>query len=111
MRRRGGSRAPPRGPPARGGGAGAPRGGGPPPRGGGAPPPPPRREQARALGILVDRARAAGVVRDDVGVDDVRICLAAIASFRLTRPAVGLHRLVDLLLTGLTADRLPAGSE
>ncbi|MFD6285295.1 TetR/AcrR family transcriptional regulator [Streptomyces sp. NPDC060205] len=61
-----------------------------------------RREQSRALRRLVDRARAAGVVRDDIGVDDVRICLAAIASYRLTRPAAGLHRLVDLLLTGLT---------
>ncbi|MET9566225.1 TetR/AcrR family transcriptional regulator [Streptomyces tauricus] len=72
-----------------------------------------RREQARALRRLVDRARAAGVVRDDIGVDDVRICLAAIASYRLTtRPAAGLRRLVDLLLTGLTADhQLPAGHQ
>ncbi|MFJ2394515.1 TetR/AcrR family transcriptional regulator [Streptomyces sp. NPDC087843] len=57
-----------------------------------------RREQARALRQLVDRARAAGVVRSDVSVDDVRVCLAAIASFR---PTTALHRLVDLLLTGL----------
>ncbi|MFJ8010345.1 TetR/AcrR family transcriptional regulator [Streptomyces fagopyri] len=60
-----------------------------------------RREQARALRQLVDRAHAAGALRPDVSVDDVRVCLAAIASFRPTRPATGLHRLVDLLLTGL----------
>ncbi|MFJ4620685.1 TetR/AcrR family transcriptional regulator [Streptomyces sp. NPDC088812] len=63
-----------------------------------------RREQARALRRLVDRARAAGVVRPDVCVDDVRVCLAAIASFRLTHSAAGLHRLVGLLLTSLAAD-------
>ncbi|WP_348772498.1 hypothetical protein HEP85_43905 [Streptomyces sp. RPA4-2] len=50
---------------------------------------------------LVDRARAAGAVRPDVSVDDVRVCLAAIASFQPTRPETALHRLVDLLLTAL----------
>ncbi|MFC9425674.1 TetR/AcrR family transcriptional regulator [Streptomyces sp. NPDC056987] len=63
-----------------------------------------RREQAQALHQLVDRARAAGVVRPDIRMDDVRVCLAAIASFRPTHPATGLHRLVDLLLTSLTPD-------
>ncbi|MEU5701098.1 TetR/AcrR family transcriptional regulator [Streptomyces aurantiacus] len=68
-----------------------------------------RRAQTRALRELVDRARTAGVVRPDISVDDVRVCLAAIASFRLTNPATGLHRLVTLLLTGLTAaQELPA---
>ena len=62
-----------------------------------------RRAQARALEELVDRARRAGAVRPDVTVEDVRVCLAAIASYRSAHSATGLRRLVDLLLTGLSA--------
>ncbi|MEK8170547.1 hypothetical protein NKH77_15920 [Streptomyces sp. M19] len=63
-----------------------------------------RREQARAMERLVDRAREAGAVRPDVTVADVRVCLGAIASFRLAHSATDLRRLVELLLVGLAAD-------
>ncbi|MFE6489694.1 hypothetical protein ACFVGN_43125 [Streptomyces sp. NPDC057757] len=53
---------------------------------------------------LVDRAREAGVVRPDGTVEDVRVCLGAVASFRLAHSATDLHRLVELLLIGLAAD-------
>ncbi|WP_256861048.1 TetR/AcrR family transcriptional regulator [Streptomyces tsukubensis] len=63
-----------------------------------------RREQARAMEQLVARAREAGAVRPDVTVEDVRVCLGAIASFRLGHSATDLQRLVELLLIGLAAD-------
>ncbi|MGW4733401.1 TetR/AcrR family transcriptional regulator [Streptomyces shenzhenensis] len=63
-----------------------------------------RRGQARAMEQLVDRAREAGAVRPDVTVQDVRVCLGAIASFRLAHSATDLQRLVRLLLIGLAAD-------
>ncbi|MEV1025084.1 TetR family transcriptional regulator [Streptomyces sp. NPDC050264] len=63
-----------------------------------------RREQARAMEQLVDRAREAGAVRPDVTVEDVRVCLGAIASFRLAHSSTNLQRLVELLLIGLAAD-------
>jgi len=62
-----------------------------------------RWAQARALEELVARARRTGAVRPDVTVEDVRVCLAAIASYRSAHSATGLRRLVDLLLTGLSA--------
>ncbi|MER7231620.1 helix-turn-helix domain-containing protein [Streptomyces olivaceus] len=70
-----------------------------------------RRAQARAMEQLVDRAREAGAVRADVTVADVRVCLGAIASFRLAHPAADLQRLVGLLLTGLAADGTPGDRE
>ncbi|WP_413802425.1 TetR/AcrR family transcriptional regulator [Streptomyces iranensis] len=63
-----------------------------------------RREQARAMERLVDRAREAGELRPDVTVEDVRVCLGAIAPFRLAHSATDLQRLVELLLIGLAAD-------
>jgi hypothetical protein len=58
--------------------------------------------------MATERARAAGAVRSDVTVEDVRVGLAAIASFRALRPeraAASTHRLVGLLLAGLAAPR------
>ncbi|GAA3579491.1 TetR/AcrR family transcriptional regulator [Amycolatopsis ultiminotia] len=63
-----------------------------------------RREQASAMEQLVDRARESGAVRPDITAADVRVCLSAIASFRLAHSATHLHRLVELLLIGLAAD-------
>ncbi|MEW2545281.1 helix-turn-helix domain-containing protein [Streptomyces sp. NPDC047002] len=67
-----------------------------------------RRAQERAMRQLVDRAREAGAVRRDVTVEDVRVCLGAIASFRPARSGAALGRLVELLLIGLAADDGPA---
>jgi AcrR family transcriptional regulator len=63
-----------------------------------------RRAHARALEQLVERARDAGVVRPDVSVEDVRIGLVAIASFRALPPRTAkpaISRLTNLLLAGL----------
>jgi len=65
-----------------------------------------RRAHARGLEQLVDRARRAGAVRAEVTTEDVRVGLTAIASFRALRPeraAPSVHRLVNLLLAGLSA--------
>lgn len=65
-----------------------------------------RRAQAAGLAQLVERARDAGAVRGDVTVEDVRVGLAAIASFRAHQPelaAASTRRLVSLLLAGLAA--------
>lgn len=45
-----------------------------------------RRAHARGLERLVERARSAGVVRPEVSVEDVRVGLLAIASFRALPP-------------------------
>ena len=65
-----------------------------------------RRAHARALEVLVERARGAGAVRAEVTVEDVRVGLLAIASFRALPPrraAAAIRRLADLLLAGLSA--------
>ena len=59
-----------------------------------------RKEHAAALETLVERAQAAGVLRDGVEVEDVRAGLLAIASLRALPPERG-RRLTDLLLAGL----------
>jgi AcrR family transcriptional regulator len=64
-----------------------------------------RRAHATALARLVERARSAGAVRDGVSVEDVRVGLLAIASFRALpadRAATAIARLADLLLAGLS---------
>lgn len=69
-----------------------------------------RRAQAAALEQLVDRAQRAGAVRADVTVEDVRVGLAAIASFRALRPeraAASTQRLAALVLAGLAASQSP----
>ncbi|KAA9380699.1 TetR/AcrR family transcriptional regulator [Microbispora cellulosiformans] len=63
-----------------------------------------RRAQARGLEQLVERARSAGGVRPGLSVEDVRIGLRAISSFRAGSPesaAVAVGRLTDLLLGGM----------
>ncbi|MFI6236175.1 TetR/AcrR family transcriptional regulator [Micromonospora sp. NPDC050784] len=65
-----------------------------------------RREHAQALNVLVVRARAAGVLRDGVDVDDVRAGLLAIASLRrlpATTSARVIGRVADLVLAGIRA--------
>ena len=75
-----------------------------------------RRAQAAGLARLVERAREAGAVRGDVTVEDVRVGLTAIASFRPLRPdraAASTQRLVALLLAGLRSvpdHKRPAGT-
>ncbi|MBT2231753.1 TetR/AcrR family transcriptional regulator [Nonomuraea sp. NEAU-A123] len=64
-----------------------------------------RRAHARGLEQLVERARSTGVVRRDVSVEDVRIGLMAIASFRALPPEradTAVRRLANLLLAGLS---------
>ncbi|WP_328581861.1 TetR/AcrR family transcriptional regulator [Streptomyces sp. NBC_00370] len=73
-----------------------------------------RRAHARGLEQLVDRARRAGAVRAGLSVEDVRVGLTAIVTFRALRPekaAASTQRLVNLLLAGLAAERDPAGDE
>ncbi|GAA2356532.1 helix-turn-helix domain-containing protein [Dactylosporangium salmoneum] len=60
-----------------------------------------RRAHAAALAGLVERARAAGAVRGDLTVDDVRAGLLAISALRGRPTAV--DRLTDLLLAGMRA--------
>lgn len=65
-----------------------------------------RHAHARALEQLVDRARRAGAIRADVTADDVRVGLAAMASFRRLPPeraARSIQRLAGLLLAGISA--------
>jgi AcrR family transcriptional regulator len=65
-----------------------------------------RREHSKALDELVTRALRAGVLRQDVTVEDVRVGLLAIASLPVRpteRTTVALRRLVNLLLAGLQA--------
>jgi len=75
-----------------------------------------RRAQSAGLAQLVERARQAGAVRGDVTLEDVRVGLAAIASFRPLRPerpAASTQRLVALLLAGLRPvpdHKRPAGT-
>ena len=64
-----------------------------------------RRAHARALEQLVERARSTGAVRPEVSVEDVRIGLMAIASFRALPPEranAAVRRLANLLLAGLS---------
>jgi AcrR family transcriptional regulator len=66
-----------------------------------------RRAHAEAFTQLVERARADGAIREHVTVQDVRIALVAIASFR-ARPAEkassAIRRLTDLLLAGVLTE-------
>ncbi|MGC4869340.1 TetR/AcrR family transcriptional regulator [Micromonospora sp. DT53] len=65
-----------------------------------------RREHAQALNVLVVRASAAGVLREGVGVDDVRAGLLAIASLRRLPAATSarvIGRVADLVLAGISA--------
>jgi AcrR family transcriptional regulator len=64
-----------------------------------------RRTHARGIEQLVDLARATGSVRPEVSVEDVRVGLSAIASFRALPPeraSDAVRRLANLLLAGLS---------
>ncbi|MFI7453798.1 hypothetical protein ACIBQX_40350 [Nonomuraea sp. NPDC049714] len=50
-----------------------------------------RRARAQALAQLVKRARRSGAVRADVSVEDVRVGLSAISSFRSAASRTGTH--------------------
>jgi AcrR family transcriptional regulator len=73
-----------------------------------------RRAHAEAFARLVERARQAGAVREHVTVQDARIALMAITSFR-SLPAEtassAIRRLTDLLLAGVLTDHVPAAGE
>jgi len=64
-----------------------------------------RHAHANALEQLVERAHSAGVLRPETTVQDVRIGLLAIASFRTLPPEkanTAVRRLAGLLLAGLS---------
>ena len=69
-----------------------------------------RRSHAESFAILVERAGAQGLLREGTTVDDARIALRAIASFRAlpaaSAPAV-ISRLTGVLLAGLFAEAVP----
>lgn len=72
-----------------------------------------RRTQARGLSELVARAGRAGALRPGVTVDEVRVALTALASYRPPRPAhaeAALGTLTELLLTGLGTQPPPGAS-
>lgn len=74
---------------------------------------PQRRAHAEAFALLVRRARADGAVREQVSVEDARIALMAIASFRALPPeraSVAIRRLTDLLLTGVLNEHPPVAA-
>jgi AcrR family transcriptional regulator len=63
-----------------------------------------RRSHAAGLEVIVERARASGRLRPGVSVQDVRVGLRAIASFRSLPPesaTLAVRRLTDLLLAGM----------
>jgi AcrR family transcriptional regulator len=69
-----------------------------------------RRAHAATFGRLVERARADGVLRAQVSVDDARLALMAITSFRALpadRADSAIRRLTDLLFTGVLAQPHP----
>ena len=64
-----------------------------------------RRAHAQGLEQLVERARGAGMLRAEMTVDDVRVGLLAIASFRALPPErahAAVRRLARLLLAGIS---------
>jgi AcrR family transcriptional regulator len=71
-----------------------------------------RRAHAEAFAQLVERARADGVLRAQISVQDARIALMAIASLPALPPpsaAVVTMRLTELLLGGLLTSPVRAG--
>jgi len=72
-----------------------------------------RRAHAEAFAHLVRRARADGAVRAQVSVEDARVALLAITSFRdlpAEKASSAIRRLTDLLLTGVLTEEPPARS-
>jgi AcrR family transcriptional regulator len=72
-----------------------------------------RREHAAAFATLVQRAHDDGVTRGQVSVDDARVALMAIASFRALpsqQASLAIRRLTDLLLTAVLTDESPVAT-
>ena len=70
-----------------------------------------RRAHAKAFAELVRRAREDGSVRSRVTVEDARVALMALASFRdlpVEVAAQAVRRLTDLLLTGVLHEETPS---
>lgn len=68
------------------------------------------REHAAAFATLVQRARDAGAIRGQLSVDDARVALMAIASFRALpaqQASLAIRRLTDLLLMAVLTDESP----
>ncbi|WP_246496306.1 TetR/AcrR family transcriptional regulator [Miltoncostaea marina] len=61
-----------------------------------------RREATDALAALVDRARAAGALRDDAGHEDLRLVFCALRELAGIGPRAA-HRLAELVLRGMRA--------
>jgi AcrR family transcriptional regulator len=73
-----------------------------------------RRAHAEAFARLVERARDDGAVREQVSVEDARIALMAITSFRplpADRAPSVIQKLTDLLLAGVLNDESPVPDE
>jgi hypothetical protein len=69
-----------------------------------------RRAHAEAFAQLVQRARDDGAVREQVSVEDARIALMAITSFRALpagKASPVIRRLTDLLLAGVLNGESP----
>jgi AcrR family transcriptional regulator len=69
-----------------------------------------RREHAAAFATLVERAREDGLIRGRVSVEDARVALMAIASFRALpaeQASPAIRRLTDLLLTAVLTEKSP----
>jgi hypothetical protein len=69
-----------------------------------------RRAHTEAFAQLVQRARDDGAVREHVSVEDARIALMAITSFRALpaeKASSAIRRLTDLLLTGVLNEESP----
>ncbi len=60
-----------------------------------------RKEHSAAFALLISRARDAGVLRAGVTVEDARVALMAITSFRAQPAAIG--RLTAMLLSAILA--------
>ncbi|GAA4571603.1 TetR/AcrR family transcriptional regulator [Planotetraspora kaengkrachanensis] len=69
-----------------------------------------RRAHAEAFALLVERARRDGAVRRQVSVQDARVALRAIASFRALpaqSASAAIPRLTHLLLDGVLSEEQP----
>jgi AcrR family transcriptional regulator len=71
-----------------------------------------RRDHAASFALLVERARDAGALRARISVEDSRVALLAITSFRALpadRASSAIAKLTDLLLAGLLITGSPDG--
>jgi AcrR family transcriptional regulator len=70
-----------------------------------APPAPEGRAELEAIGgRIMARAQAAGVLRDDVGVDDIGLLMSGLCA-SMSRPGPAWRRHLELLLDGLRPPR------